>query len=128
MTDETPTTLRVSDRWIEWIEETLPGLALGDQITYEVTFILAEVAPGQQAPAMLLTLFCPGVVLGTTSHTIAILPNPGGATKEGLTNILTGMVEQIRQERTRILSEMARGGNPMPDGPPNGMRLLGPQG
>lgn len=88
--------LRVTDDWATWIEEALPTLVMGNPTRYDMTLVISE-----QGPAIIVVLFSPGIIIGSTMHSVAVVPNPGGVTKETLEHILTGMVGALADERSR---------------------------
>lgn len=106
-------TLRLTDKWVGWIEEDLPILLLGDQVEYELI-----PGVGQQGPAMLIIFYAPGPILGTTMHAMAEVPNPGGINQEALGGVLRGLVDMLAQERTNQLRQAAQA--PSPTHPVNG--------
>lgn len=94
-------TLRISDQWAGWIEEELPALAMGDDVSYELGMIMIQTGPEMQAPAMAVCLFTPGIVIGTRMHIMAVLPNLGAVDRDGIVGLLTGMLEGLRQQRSQ---------------------------
>lgn len=111
--------LRLTQEWVEWIDDFLPTITQ-DKVRYDLGLVLN---PENGAPAVVLTFFAPGPLLGTTMHSIAILPNPGNVAQENIQQVLRGMVEALAQERTKQLTQMAQGA-----GPPGGPGTSGPGG
>ncbi len=108
--------LRVSTKIGTWIDEALPGLAMGEQIEWEMTPTMTP-----QGPAFAIVLFTPGMLLGTTVHSVAVLANPLALTEDGVQQVLGGMLEALRQERGKATIS-----NPAPNGQPQGP--VGPGG
>lgn len=111
-------TLRLSTKLATWIDEELPPLLLGDKAEFELV-----IAMGPQGPLVIVTLFAPGPVLGSTMLAVAQMENPAAVTKEGINQMLAGLIRMLADERTKQLS--VGNGTPIhpsnePPGPPGG--------
>ena len=93
-------TLRLSTKLAEWVEEDLPPMLMGDKIEFELS---VELHP-QAGPVCMVIFFAPGPLLGTTILAASQLENPAQITRDGLTQVLAGMLKMVSDERTKQLS------------------------
>lgn len=105
---------RLSDRWAEWINKSLPTLAPKDQATWELTM-----GAGPKGPIFILAVFMPGVVFGTTMHTSVSVNAPQGATEAQVVGFIGDMVRMLDGERRKQLAA----GQPPPNGAGGGLIL-----
>lgn len=98
---------RITTRIEDWVEAALAeqNTAPGEQVTWDSSFALTP-----DGPTMLMVFFMPGPVLGSTVQTVVMLQHVQSATEFDLTETVRNVLEHLRQERSKALSD--------PDGQP----------
>lgn len=94
---------RLSDKIAPWIEKAVDAHRGGDSVHWEMS--LHQLQTGGFGLAIVALL--PGALLGSFIHSVSIIGNPMGMTETEASEMVRGMIENLRNERSRQLA----GGN-----------------
>ena len=95
--------MRLSDRIVTWVEGAIDAHALGDDVTWDVTVVMANTPNGQQ-PAVVVPMWMASPVVGQwIVHTIGIT-DPQATTGATIERLVREAFEALRATRSRILA------------------------
>lgn len=103
-------TTRVTRAWERWVETALGRYAVGDHAVWEAGLVV-----GQQGPMIVMTIWMPGPILGTTIQNTLTFGAPATQTEETVANAVRTAVAMMHEQRSRTLANL-------PPPPSNGER------
>lgn len=97
----------VGDLLSEWIADAVDQHGRSESVYWDLSLGLAPDEQGNATATYTLALAMDGAVLGTRISLLGQVPFAAGHTHEGISQAVRGMLDEIREQRSRELQEPA---------------------